>query len=109
MGLSRVSRTKALDGIIPAGGSLDLDVIDFDDFGSVKYLLRFTNPGKTKTMALNAFGTRQGSDVEDTIYGKIGDQINISLNLVVDGTDVVLRLSTIESFNVEVSGLKNQF
>jgi len=109
MGLSRVSRTKAIDGIIPASGSLDIDANDFDDFGAIKYLLHFKNASGSLNMALNCFGVKRGSDVEDTVFGKLGDSIQVSLNLIIDGSDVVLRLSTTETFNVEVSGLKLKF
>lgn len=90
--------------ILAASSTLDADSIKLAFFLGVKYVLHFRNETEDVYKTIELLSTRSsGDELEDNVTGNLGDPISVSTNVVVDGTDVVLRLTNNESYELKVS------
>lgn len=82
----------------------DIDSVKLDTFSGIKYILHFKNTTEDKYKTIELLATRiNGNQIEDSVVGVLGDGINIDTNLIIDSTDVILRLINNESFLLNVS------
>lgn len=105
-GVARLKTISHFEVTIPAGNTLDVDSGSFDAFRSFEYKLDLFSIPQDKFKTLQMLARRTGSNVSDQVYGKNGDPLLTVVNFLVDGPDVILRISNGESFPITVRGRK---
>jgi hypothetical protein len=89
--------------VIPASSTLSVESLPLTRFRSTKYLIEVYNTVENKFKAIEFWAVRKGSgDVNSTVYGVLGDNIQIELNLDVSVADAVLSLVNLETFDLNV-------
>jgi hypothetical protein len=102
-----VSNTSNISGTVATTATEDIDTIVLSGLCSVKYLICVFNSSEDKYCSFELHGTRKsGSSVEDTLYAKIGDPLDFTVEFVVVGSDAVLRITNNETFTITVDGVK---
>lgn len=102
-----LNNDSAISDTVAASATEDIDTIDLDDLCSVKYLLCVHNVTEDKYCSFELYGTRStGNGVTDTLYAKIGDVLDFTVEFLVVGTDAILRITNNETFTLTVSGVK---
>lgn len=90
--------------IVPLSSSIDADKIALQSFKGVRYILHIKNESQDVYKTMEMLSTRVGgSDVEDNVFANLGDNIAIQANVIVQGSDVILRLINSETFPLTVS------
>ena len=96
-----------ISGEIPALSTVDLDALLLSAFRSKKYILSLFNDTQDKSNSREMLVRKfSGNSITRTVYGKIGDTLDVGFNVVVDSGNVVLRVSNNESFDVSLRGYK---
>jgi hypothetical protein len=94
-------------GTIPATSSLDLTTIALSSLCSVRFTICVFNSVEDKWCSFEMLAGRQsGSDVEDTVYAKVGDPLDFAVQFLVVGSDAILRITNNESFSLTVDGVR---
>lgn len=86
---------------VPSLATVSLDKIPLSQYRSTKYLVEMAGGGLYKSLEM--WASRQGATVNDSVYAKIGDALDISLNLGLSGPDVILSATNNEAFSVTVT------
>lgn len=72
-------------------------------FTALRFFVELSAPAQNRYRALDLSASRSGAaQVVDSIYGKLGDTLNVALNLSVVGPNVVLTATNNEAFSVRV-------
>ena len=103
MGLS-VSQNwaKTAASVSPSSTAI-LTTLPLASFRVKKFYIEAYSDAENKYKAMEMLATRKGAmGVNDTVYSRIGDPLNISLNLTVSGADVSLSVINNESFAIGV-------
>jgi len=105
--LQKLPKTQTkLSGIIPAGGSLDLDVIPNAEFSTAKYVIKLFNQAESKTKTMALVAVKFSGTVNDTIYASLGDSLAVTVKVEQGATDTALRMANAEVFEVSTSVVK---
>ena len=92
--------------IIDATSTKDVDSFLLSNFIGVKYILHFRNETQDVFKTIEQLSTKvSGSEIVDTVYGHLGDVINVQANVIKSGSDVFLRVvnNEIYSLNLTIS------
>lgn len=71
-------------------------------FGARKYLVHVSNATQGKYKSVEVWASRKGSEVNESVYAKLGDALDVSLNWFVVGPDIQLQITNDEAFSVDV-------
>jgi hypothetical protein len=96
---NRWSRTEH---VVSTAQTLDIDTNLFSEFYGTKYYIQAFNEANNLYKSLELIATRQGSEVSDSVFGKIGDTIDLEINFNLSGSIAVLTVTNNESFPVSV-------
>lgn len=97
------SASTSISETVPASDTLDVPLAIFDDFLKANLEIALFSTSEAKYRGLEATLIKQTSDLSDSIYGKIGDNLKVSLNFLKVGSEVILRLTNTEIFDVSLS------
>lgn len=86
---------------VSAGSSEAIDTIPLSQYKTTKYFIEIGSISAHKSVEM--LGARSGAGVEDSVYAKIGDILDVGLSLDVVGPDVVLSATNNELFDVIVT------
>jgi hypothetical protein len=104
--LARKNRISYLGGIIPPSGSLDVDFILLSSFISTKYIVECSNEDEAVFSCWEMTACRESATVTDSIYNKIGNPMNLTVEFLIVGSDAVLRIGNNEAYPVSVRALR---
>ena len=101
------SQWEKLAKTVPAASTIVVDVLPLASFKLAKFVVQMQNVPNNKYKSLEILASRRGaSQVNDSVYAKVGDSINVSLNVLVSGSDVQLQAVNAESFDVDLTVTK---
>ena len=103
-----ISIDTIIEKTIPASSSLDINTHPYDEFSALKYDIRLYNntEGKRKIFQVRAIKQTTG-EVKDTIDGNLGDSLDVDTQVIKSGSDMILRMTNQESFDVSVRAVKS--
>jgi hypothetical protein len=97
------SKWQTSTTVIAGGDTQDLDSIPLTSFSSTKYYIEMKSVPNNKFRSFELFGWRKSSsDVDDTVYARVGDQILSATSLLVLSGSVKLRIQNLESHSLTV-------
>ena len=101
-----LSHWRKDSGIIPAGQTIDISTDALSSFKSADFKLVFSNASETIENVLNVKVWKDAGDVKHQVYTQSPFNLDIKPNVLVVGSDAVLRVVNGESFGVNFSLLK---
>ena len=103
-----ISDDAIIEATIPASSSLDVDTVEYSDFESIRYLMRLFNTSQAKRRYFELKALKQSSgDVSDIIDSVFGDALDVDTQVLKSGTDMVVRMTNSESFDVSLRAKKS--
>ena len=87
---------------VGAGVNTVLDFLPVANMNCAYYFICFKEQGGVKTKTLKIDIRRVDMDVEDQVYAKNGDSMNIALTAVIVGTNMELQIQNNEAFGIDV-------
>jgi len=78
-----------------------VDLTPYSEADGFKYVIKIK--GNNLIKLLEILVSKFSGDITDTVYSRLGDFINVDLNILLIGSDVVLQAVNGESFPVEIS------
>lgn len=104
--VSDVWRKKKV--VVPALSSVDVFTTPTQSYKASKYFLEASNSDEQKYKGFEIWSSRKGpADVVSSIFARLGDSLQIELNIMVVGSDIALRIVNNENFDLEVSIVKS--
>lgn len=91
---------------IPASSTIQTNDVALTDFNSINYYMVFWNDTEVKRRNLNLTVIKKNATVNDIVYNKRGDNLNISLEAKVTGANAFVEIVNNETFDVEVDLVK---
>lgn len=95
---------RNFDFTVPATSTVDYTYINVNKFRFTKFFVEVletvTGEAKVFTAHLAKLST---DDPDDTIFGKVGDNLNFKFNVLKIATDIVIRVENNESNPIQVS------
>lgn len=96
---NRWSRTEH---IVSTTQTLDIDSNLFSEFKGTKYYIQAYSESNNVYKTLEMLATKEGFGVSDSVFSRIGDNINLEFIFDVIGLNAVLSVSNNESFPVSI-------
>lgn len=106
MGFSRRRSFTQISGVVEAGATKEVDIIDFADFHGVDYKIKLRTASADKIKIFDCRATKKDLDAIESVFSVIGHGFNISCQVSKVGSDIVLRLVNNESFSLTYKVLK---
>ena len=103
---SQRSYTTRFNDQIQSLSTKDFDSVPFSSFSAVKYLISIFSQVESSYKISELFAVNDGSDITDQLIYKSSSGPKVSINVLKNGSDVVLRLVNQENFEVDVSIVK---
>ena len=97
--------TKGSRSLSPTSTTV-LDSLPLSSFVCAYYHLCFKEQGGVKTKTLKIDIRKVDTDVEDQVYARNGDSINIAVNAVTVGANMELQIVNNEAFGIDASFAK---
>lgn len=94
---------------IPSSSTLTVDTNTFATLNHVDYSMHFKNAGSSVTKSLKLAVRRIGASVADTVSSKFGSAMNLSVNPQIVGSNMEVRVTNNEPFNVDLVFVKTVF
>jgi hypothetical protein len=93
--------------IADASSTTEIDRIDRRLFCGVKYIVCVFNICQEKYKTFEVLGSKiSAANIKDTIYAKLGSDIDMELNFSEDGSDAKLEIVNDETFDLTVHWTK---
>jgi hypothetical protein len=92
---------KKMKYTVPALTSAGLDIVPLSKFSAIDYSASFK--GTTSVKGLKLFISKSVTGIKDQVFAKSGDSLNIQLSTSIAGTDMVMTVSNLESFAIDVT------
>ena len=88
---------------VPASSTVDVDNLAYGTYGGSYYIVNVSNCSNNiyTQFIINAI-KNPPSDIKDSIVQKLGTPVDISLNVLVVGSEVRVRITNNESFQLDV-------
>ena len=109
MAESRSNVWIRLSASIPANSTVVVDSEKLTDFTQLEYAVKFREPTLEKNKSLKISVSRDDTLVNDQIYAKQGDPIDIEVNAMSDGIDYSLEFKNNTALGVEATLIKALF
>ena len=106
MGFSRRRSFTQLSGVVEAGATKEVDVIDFAAFHGVDYKIKLRTASADNVKIFDCRATKKDLDAIDTVFSVIGHSFDICCQVSKVGSDIVLRLVNNEPFSLTYKVLK---
>jgi hypothetical protein len=94
MGESRFGLTTRHEQVVAANTTVTLDSESLSQFDNIEYSFAIKKLTLARTLKMSVL--KSDVNVEDQVYAKAGDQINIELNTLSDGIDYSLEIKNHE-------------
>jgi len=104
MGFGAKKHVIELSGDVAPAGSETMDTFSLTGFIGYKYLVFMSGNGRTKFLELNV--AKENGGASDSISSRLGDSLDVSINVTDDGADVSVTFANSEAFTVSVKLLK---
>ena len=101
-----IQKWFTLEGEVPAGDSKIIDKLPFHTTRLVKYLNSIYNDVEGKSSASELLGSKKSSTINDSVYGILGDYLDIDINLLHVGSEIHLEIINNEIYPVNYSVLR---
>lgn len=88
---------------IPSGNTLTVDSIKMSDFIAVEYFINLRKSDFSQARSQKMLINKMASDIQDTIYGRVGTWVNCELTSQINGINAELVVTNSEPFEVLVS------
>lgn len=99
-----VSTTSVL---VPAGQTVTVDSVTHATLKSIDYLVNIHKSDFTQTRTFKMLLSRDGSDVKDSIYSRVGNGLSLQVVSSVVGLNATIAVTNNEAFDVTCSFNKN--
>lgn len=97
------SSSSVITGTVNSSSTLDLDITALSSLCAIKYIICLSNDVENKWQSMEMLASKEtATSVTDTLYSKIGLNIDVDIVFKVVGTDAVLSFTNNESFNVNI-------
>jgi hypothetical protein len=91
---------------IGPGQTVNLDTVLYSALTSKKYIIDISIAAQNRFKAFEMLVSKKGTDVTDSIFAKLGDQVNVSVNFSKISTDAILAATNNEAVSVVLNILK---
>lgn len=85
---------------IDPGQTVAIDSCPLSDFQHAEYIINFTNQTNVNTKSLNLSVKRADSDVEETVYSRLGS-LAVNVTPLINGLNYELQVTNNEAFAIE--------
>lgn len=92
-----------LSGTVLASSTTDIDTVPLASFQGIKYFISYWNDAQDKRKVLELSITKKTGSLKSSVYGKIGDELDVDVDESISGTDMLLTISNNELFPVTVN------
>ena len=103
MAESKASLTVKKKKTIGAGQTLVADTLPLARFKGLDYSLRYEDNGETKHKAVKVLVQKSDTGLNDSVYSRIGNTLNIATNFIVTGPNLELQVINFETFAVNLT------
>lgn len=88
---------------VQAGMTKNVDTIPMSKFNRLEYGLQYNENGGPKTKAVKISVVKDDILVNDQVFAKHGNGIDVEINAIVTGTNFHLQVINNESFDIDLS------
>jgi hypothetical protein len=88
---------------IPASSSLAVDTILLSELKSTEYFISVYKQDRTKIRTLNMLVNNINGLLQDAVYARIGNDIQVEISAEVSGLNAELKIVNLESFDINCS------
>lgn len=96
------SRWARSEYIVAPSQTLDIDSNLLSEFKGTKYYIQSYSDTNSVYKTIEMLVTKEGSGVSDSVFGRIGDNIDLDFVFGVIGSNAVLSATNNESFPVSI-------
>lgn len=89
--------------LVPAGQTVTVDSVTHSTLKTIDYLVNIHKSDFTKTRAFKMILSRDGSDVKDSVYSRVGNDLNCAVVSNVVGLDAIISVTNNEAFDITCS------
>ncbi len=94
---------------IGAGLTVTVETNALSSFNGIEYSLAIFDLTPTLIRFQKMAVVKQSPGLKDTVYAKIGSTVDLTLTAEVSGTDMVLKITNNEIFDIKVKGARLLF
>lgn len=93
LGRTRLISDFTIGPVPGSGGTIDYPYIPVSEFGSVLFFVEVKNSATNEVEAFTSnVADTSTRDPDDTIYGKVGEDLNFTFNVLKIGSEIVIRV-----------------
>lgn len=93
--------TKVTD-VIPAGQTKYVDTVAINSFSVLDYTISLKNVSQSVVRGLKMLAANSDEGVVNQVYSKTGDSVSFQLDTEIQLSDVKLRVTNLESFDLDL-------
>ena len=97
---------RNLEQNVGPGLTISVDTIPLECFNSLEYQLSVTNSDESLRKSLKLFVQKTDTDVEDTLFSKLGDPIQIEVSSEKVGQNLEIRVKNNEAYQLKANLLR---
>jgi hypothetical protein len=94
---------KTVTVSIPSGSTVTVDSVLYASIKSIDYFISLYKPDFTKAKSLKMTVTKINSDLSDTVYSRVGNDVDCSVIANKVGLNANLIITNNEAFSIECS------
>lgn len=92
---------QKVSGTVSSSTTDVVDQIALADLQGIKYLLCYWNDVEDKRKMMELSVVKKTASLKDTVFGKIGDNLNVSVSFGISGANLQLSITNSEAFDVD--------
>lgn len=94
---------KTVNSQVVGGNTTDVDGLPLATFRAVKYIINIFNDAESASKTMELLINNENGSLSDSIFGKIGSIIDVEVDVVVSGSDMRIRVTNNETYNLGVT------
>lgn len=88
---------------VAASTTTVIDSIPKDKVNSLEYDIDMRRGDNSSIKSLKLYVTQKASDTEDTVFARLGNNVDMAVQSQINGTDIELSVTNNEAFDVNIN------